>query len=305
MAERATRLRRETLAVVMALACLTVSHSGVTAQKGGAPEVKLEAFDRNNFDTSTQIDNEWLPLQPGMQLIYEGFTREEHTRIPRRVVQTVTDLTKFVNGVRAVVVCDVDYQHGELQESEIAFFAQDKDGSVWQLGELVEIYEEGDFVGAHAWSAGMEGASAGIMMKADPHPGTPSYSQGYAPAPINWSDRAKVDQVGQKSGVPAGYYKDVLVIAESSTKEGPVAQQLNTTRLALATSGSAGKANGKNCARRWRCAKSSSSPPTRWRRRASRLWASRSAPISTVAHRPPNTRKTEQAEAMSNEPTVF
>jgi hypothetical protein len=226
MAERATRLRRETLAVVMALACLTVSHSGVTAQKGGAPEVKLEAFDRNNFDTSTQIDNEWLPLQPGMQLIYEGFTREEHTRIPRRVVQTVTDLTKFVNGVRAVVVCDVDYQHGELQESEIAFFAQDKDGSVWQLGELVEIYEEGDFVGAHAWSAGMEGASAGIMMKADPHPGTPSYSQGYAPAPINWSDRAKVDQVGQKSGVPAGYYKDVLVIAESSTKEGPVAQQL-------------------------------------------------------------------------------
>jgi hypothetical protein len=226
MAEPGIRWRQEALAVVMALASLGLSSASVMAQKGGAPEVKLEAFDRNNFDSSTKIDNKWFPLQPGMQLIYEGFTREENTRVPHRVLQTVTDLTKVVNGVRAVVVWDVDYKDGELQESEIVFFAQDKDGNVWQLGELVEIYEEGDFVGAHAWIAGLEGASAGIMMKADPQPGTPSYSQGYAPPPINWSDRAKVDQVGQKTCVPAGCYKDVLVIAESSTKEGPDALQL-------------------------------------------------------------------------------
>ena len=220
------RLCQETLAALMAFACLGLSSGDVMAQKSGSPEVKLEAFDGNNFDSSTKIDNKWFPLQPGMQWTYEGFTREENTRVPHRVVQTVTDLTKVVNNVRAVVVWDVDYKDGELQESEIAFFAQDKDGNVWLLGELVEKYEEGDFVGAHAWIAGMEGASAGIMMKADPQPGTPSYSQGYAPPPINWSDRAKVDQVGQKSCVPAGCYKDVLVIAESSTKEGPDAQQL-------------------------------------------------------------------------------
>lgn len=226
MAERGTRLRRDALAVVMAFACLGLSHGGVMAQKSGAAEIKLEAFDRNNFDGSTKIDNKWFPLQPGMQWTYEGFTREENTLVPHRVVQTVTDLTKVVNGVRAVVVWDVDYKDSELQESEIVFFAQDKDGNVWQLGELVEIYEEGDLVGAHAWIAGLEGASAGIMMMADPRPGTPSYSQGYAPPPINWSDRAKVDQVGQKTCVPVGCYKDVLVIAESSTKEGPDAQQL-------------------------------------------------------------------------------
>lgn len=226
MVECGARLRREALAVVMAVACLGLSHGGVMAQKSDAAEVKLEAFDRNNFDGSTKIDNKWFPLQPGTQWTYEGFTREENTRVPHRVVQTATDLTKVVNGVRAVVVWDVDYKDGELQESEIVFFAQDKDGNVWQLGELVEIYEEGDFVGAHTWIAGLEGASAGIMMMADPRPGTPSYSQGYAPSPINWSDRAKVDQVGQKTCVPAGCYKDVLVIAESSTKEGPNAQQL-------------------------------------------------------------------------------
>lgn len=226
MAALGIRLGRQTVTIVAAFSCLVLHGASGTAQRSSAPEPKLEAFDRNNFDSPTKITNKWFPLQAGMRWTYDGFTREENTRVPRRVVQTVTDLTKVINGVRAVVVWDVDYKDGELQESEIVFFAQDRDGNVWQLGELVEIYEEGDFVGAHAWIAGLEGASAGIMMKADPQPGTPSYSQGYAPAPVNWSDRAKVDQVGQKTCVPAGCYKDVLVIAESSTKEGPDAQQL-------------------------------------------------------------------------------
>ena len=63
-------------------------------------------------------------------------------------------------------------------------------------------------------------------MKADPRPGTPSYSEGYAPAPFNWTDRAQVEQAGQEACVPAGCYKDVLVIAEGSKEEGPDAQQL-------------------------------------------------------------------------------
>jgi len=226
MARNRIGLCQETLVVLTALCCLVLSAGSVMAQKSKAPEVRLEVLDPNNFDSSANIDNKWLPLQPGTQWVYEGFTREENTRVPHRVVQTVTDLTKVVNGVRAIVVWDVDYKNGEVQESEIVFFAQDKDGNVWQVGELVETYEEGDFIGAHAWIAGMDGANAGIMMKADPKPGTPSYSQGYAPPPVNWADYAKVDQVGQKACVPAGCYKDVLVIAESSKKEGPDAQQL-------------------------------------------------------------------------------
>ena len=205
---------------------LVLSSGGVMAQKGKAAEDTLEAFDQNNFDRSSSVDNKWFPLQPGTQWIYKGFTQEENRRLPRRVVQTVTDLTKVVNGVRAVVVWDVDYKDDELSESELVFFAQDKEGNVWQLGELVEIYEDAEFVGGHTWIAGLDGARAGLMMKADPRPGTPSYSQGYAPPPLNWTDRGKVEQVGQKTCVPAGCYNDVLVIAESSKKEGPNAQQL-------------------------------------------------------------------------------
>lgn len=218
--------RAATLTVLTMLICFGLSGGVALAQKGTAAEDALEAFDHRNFDNSANVDNKWFPLQPGTQLIYKGFAQEDDKRVPARVVQTVTDLTKMVNGVRTIVVWDVDYKDGQLKESEIVFFAQDKDGNVWLLGELVELYEEGDFQGSSAWVGGMDGSSPGIMMKADPRPGTPSYSQGYAPPPFNWTDRAQVEKAGQKLCVPAGCYKDVLIIVEGSKGEGPDAQQL-------------------------------------------------------------------------------
>ena len=228
MAQTGIRFCRGTMALVMLMAViwLGLSSSDVMAQKSKAPEEALEAFDANNFDRSANVDNKWLPLQPGTQWVYKGFTQEDKERVPHRVVQTVTDLTKVINGVRTVVVWDVDYKDGKVKESELIFLAQDKDGNVWLLGEQREVYDDEELVGVRAWLAGLDGSSAGIMMKAEPRPGTPSYSQGYAPPPFNWADRGVVEKVGQKACVPAGCYKDVLVIAEGSKHEGPDAQQL-------------------------------------------------------------------------------
>ena len=218
------------LAILVAFACLGLSSSAIMAQrnsqKSAAPGRTSENLDRNNFERSTKIDNKWFPLKPGTQYVYTGFSQEDKKRVPHRVVMTVTDLTKVIDGVRAVVVWEVDHKAGKLLESELVFFAQDKEGNVWHLGQYVEKYEDADFLGGHAWLSGMEGARAGIMMKADPQPGTPSYSQGYAPPPFNWTDRGKVDKVGQKTCVRAGCYESVLVIAESSVEEGPDAEQL-------------------------------------------------------------------------------
>jgi len=218
------------LAILVAFACLGLSSSAIMAQKNNqkstAPERTFENFDRNNFERSTNIDNKWLPLKPGTQYVYTGFTQEDKKRVPHRVVMTVTDLTKVIDGVRTVVVWERDYKAGKLLESELVFFAQDKEGNVWHLGQYVETYDDVEFVGGRVWLSGMEGARAGIMMKADPRPGTPSYSQGYAPPPFNWTDRGKVDKVGQKTCVRARCYENVLVIAESSEEEGPDAEQL-------------------------------------------------------------------------------
>jgi len=187
-------------------------------------EKVFEDFDPNNFESSTNIDNEWLPLKPGMQWVYEGITVEDDEEIPHRVVFTVTDLTKVIDGVRAVVAWDQDYSDDELVETELAFFAQDKDGNVWHLGQYPEEYEDGELVDAPAWIHGLEDARAGISMKANPQLGTSSYFQGWAPA-VDWTDYGQVDQIGQETCVPADCYEDVLVIAETSLDE-PGAFQL-------------------------------------------------------------------------------
>ena len=61
-------------------------------------------------------------------------------------------------------------------------------------------------------------------MLGEPKLGTPSYSNGWAPS-VEFTDRAVVDQVNQKTTVPAGSYENVLVIDEFNNEE-PGAHQL-------------------------------------------------------------------------------
>jgi hypothetical protein len=221
--------------LVLFVACSKAQDSktqtGVAASKA---EIKIEAqtaeklwedLDPMSFTNPTNIDNEWFPLKPGTRLTWEGTTIEDDgTAVPHRVVFTVTDLTKVIAGVPTVVCWDQDYSDGELVETELVFFAQDNDGTVWHLGQYPEEYDEGKFVAAPCWLHGFEEAKAGIMMKAKPQLGTPSYSQGWAPS-VDWTDRGQTYQMGQKVSVPAGSYEDVLVIDETAQSE-PGAHQL-------------------------------------------------------------------------------
>lgn len=198
----------------------------VGAQEGDAStdEQPYEDFDYDNFDNPTIIDNEWFPLQPGMQYIYEGSTDEDGESIPHRVITTVTDLTKEIDGVRTVVIWDQDFSDDELVETEIAFFAQDNDGNVWRMGEYPEEYEEGELVDAPVWIAGQEDAFAGIAMWAEPQLDTPSYSQGWAPE-VEFTDRGQVYEMGQQTCVAFDCYEDVLVIDEFNPEEPNAYQQ--------------------------------------------------------------------------------
>jgi hypothetical protein len=217
--------------IMVALTCLWLSSSVALAQKNKTPENKValaqksktpekqvEDFDPNKFNHSTQIDNEWMPLKPGTRLVYAGIAIDDGKPVPRRLVVTVTDLTKVIGGIRTVVSWDLDYNSGEVVEAELAFYAQDKDGNVWLMGEYPEEYDKGKLVTAPAWLHGLEEAQAGIAMQAKPQLGTPSYSQGWGPA-VNWTDRGQVDQMGKATCVPMGCYQDVLVVAEASKAE--------------------------------------------------------------------------------------
>ena len=189
-----------------------------------ASEERWEDFDPGSFDRSVTIDNEWLPLEPGTQFVYDGSTVEGGRRVPHRLVSIVTDLTKVVERVRTVVVWERDFSGGKLVEAELALFAQDNDGAVWHFGQYPEEYEKGRVVETPAWIAGLQNARPGIVMKAKPEPGGPSYSQGWGPA-VNWTDRAQATGSGKRTCVPVDCYEDVLVIEEFS-QEDPGAFQL-------------------------------------------------------------------------------
>ena len=189
------------------------------------PETGPEpGYDRTAFGHSATVDNKWFPLRPGTRLAYRGQTIEDGERVAHSVTFIVTDLTKVIDGVRAVVIWERDYKDGVLEEAELALFAQADDGKVWHFGQYPEVYENGKVVESNAWIHGIKGAQAGITIKAQPEPGGHSYSQGWGPA-VGWSDRAKVHQIGQRTCVAAGCFKDVLVTDEFSLDE-PGAHQL-------------------------------------------------------------------------------
>jgi hypothetical protein len=182
---------------------------------GTSPGGEAEEFEAEDFEDPTTINNRFLPMTPGTRYVLEGRANRGGGPLPHTVTFTVTDLQKKINGVRTLVVWDVDENEGQLVEEELAFFAQDEDGNVWNLGEYPEEFENGEFVGApNTWIAGLEDATAGIHMLGKPRLGA-SYTQGFAPA-IDFLDCATVFAKGQRVCVPFSCFGGVLVTHETS-----------------------------------------------------------------------------------------
>ena len=199
-----------------------------TATPASTPNANVteKDFDASNFPATPKVDNRWYPLTPGTQYVMEGAADRGKGRQRHQVVFTVTDLVKVINGVPTIVLWDVDTNEGELQESELAFQAQDNDGNVWLVGEYPEEYEDGRFATAEStWFAGLDGAKPGVLMRANPRTATSSYLQGLAPK-IEFQDRAKVAKTGLRTCVPVKCYDDVLLIDEWNPLEPESGKQL-------------------------------------------------------------------------------
>ncbi len=182
---------------------------------------RYETFDPSTFDASSaDVTNRFFPLRPGTRLVFEGADQRGKGRETHRVVFVVTDLVQNIGGVETTVIWERDFVRGELEEAELAYYAQDTTGNVWHMGEYAELYEGGSLLGATGFLQGhLANAKAGILMPAAPRTGTPSFSEGYGPPPINWTDRGRVVATGRTVKVPAGAFDDVLVIEEYSESE--------------------------------------------------------------------------------------
>jgi hypothetical protein len=182
-------------------------------------------FQKSNFaEDSNIVTNVFLPLTPGTQFVFGGVANRGSGLINHQVIFTVTDLVRSIDGVNCVVVWDRDINNGVLQEAELAFFAQDKQGNVWNLAEYPEEYENGNFVGAPStWLNGEADARGGVHMLARPLVGTPPYDQGLVPS-IDFHDVAQITDAGETLAVGGKTYTNVLVTEEWNPAELPAKQ---------------------------------------------------------------------------------
>jgi hypothetical protein len=193
-------------------------------------------------DFTTRIDNPYLPMRPGSRWIY----RETDAKGPaQRVVVRVTRRTKRIaNGVTARVVRDTVTERGRLVEDTFDWFAQDRAGNVWYLGEDTTEYEDGEPVSkAGSWEAGVDGARAGIVMLARPRPGR-GYRQERFPGEAE--DRARVLSLDDQAEVPAGHFTEALMTKEWNPLEPKVLEYKLYARgvglvLAVHVSGGSGR----------------------------------------------------------------
>ena len=191
------------------------------------------------FTHPLAVDNPMFPLAVGTEFIYRGKIVQDGEAKPHSVTFTVTDMFKTVDGVRTVVAWDRDFLEGKLQEQELALFAQDDQGNVWNFGEYPEEYENGKFTGAPStWIRGAAGAYGGIHMLSQPRPGM-KYREGLVPA-IEFDDVSVVTRTGQQNCVPGACYQPGSGgRRDQPQRPRPAATRSSTTRRAPGSSGSA------------------------------------------------------------------
>ena len=168
----------------------------------------------NPADFVSGIDNGYFPLEPGTTFHYSGYSGK--TRQTDDAV--VLHRTKVVVGIRCTVVRDSVSERGRVVERTFDWYAQDKDGNVWYMGENSLERKHGRLVRADdSWQAGVNGGKPGIIMEGNPKPGD-VYRQEYYP-PGGGLDQARVLGTVATITVPAGTYKDALSTIEWSPVE--------------------------------------------------------------------------------------
>ena len=162
---------------------------------------------------STNIDNEFFPLNLLTELVLEGEDDGETVRVEI----TVPGDTEVVAGVETLVMVETEYEDGELLEISRNFIVQAEDGTVCYFGEDVDIYDNGDVVSNDgAWRAGENGNLPGILMPGTPQVGDTFFQES---APGIAEDMSTIVAFGEPIDVPAGVFDDTLTAEDCNPME--------------------------------------------------------------------------------------
>lgn len=204
---------RNAIAVALAGAALAAGFgpgSAAASSKHGGPGFNPNRFGRH----SNRVDNPWFPLPAGRTLVYAG--NEGGT--PAQDLFTVTHKTKLIAGVRARVVHDRVIHGGRVTERTSDWYAQDKSGTVWYLGEATaELNSKGKVISTEgSFTAGRDGAKGGIFMPANPQVGQ-SFKQEDLKGQAE--DRFKILSLSASVTTPAVTSQEAILTQETTPLE--------------------------------------------------------------------------------------
>jgi hypothetical protein len=164
-----------------------------------------------------RIDNPYLPFIPGSRWVYESDDGSE------RIEVTVLDEVRAILGIRATIVRDTVTEDGKLVEDTYDWYAEDREGNVWYLGEDSKEFEDGEVAStAGSWEAGVDGAQPGVIMWGSPRAGQSYRQELYADEA---EDMAEVLQLDASEQVRFGTFEDLLVTREWTPLEPAVVEE--------------------------------------------------------------------------------
>ena len=174
---------------------------------------KAPAFPVDRFrDFSASGTTDFANLNPGTVLTLEGPIDNGKTE---RLVITVLDAVKIVDGVETRVVEERAFINGKLIEVAKNYFAIDeKTGNLYYFGEDVDNYENGHIKDHHgSWQSGINGAKFGLLL-----PGTARVGLSYIEenAPTVAQDRGRIVSTTASVSTTAGHFKNVVKVEETS-----------------------------------------------------------------------------------------
>ncbi len=214
-----TKIRPSPIAAVLLSTLIAAcSNSGDNALVSPGPGagfskiacVNVDPANINPADFVDKIDNRFLPLNPGAHYVYRSVTEDGEEIIDINV----TSDTKEILGVTTIIVHDVVRLDGSVIEDTFDWYAQDKDGNVWYLGEDSKQYDHGTLLGTEgSWEAGVDGAVAGIIMLACPKVGN-TYKQEFLTGVAE--DVGRVAGLAKVATVPLGTYTGCLKTLDTS-----------------------------------------------------------------------------------------
>jgi hypothetical protein len=179
-------------------------------------------FDAGDFSNATSITNDYWGLRlggPDAAVYYSE--SDDGCEVGESIVTGAVGPEFFADpyDIQAVVVHDREWVSEEcdgnytLVEDTDDWYAQDDSGNVWYLGESTTAWdaEQDCLTTSGSWQAGEDGAVPGVIMLANPTPGS-SYQQEFYEGEAE--DMARILRLNADVSIDFGEYAGCLMTKE-------------------------------------------------------------------------------------------